>query len=44
MDNSIVAVMYNANAAATYIVSIGGKKVQFAMPSQGWATIYMPPG
>ena len=23
-------------------VAIGGKKVQFAMPAQGWATVYMP--
>jgi glucosylceramidase len=43
-DGSIVAVMYNTNtAAATYIVAIAGKKVQFAMPGQGWATVYMPP-
>jgi len=39
-DGSIVAVMYNAGAAApNYIVQIAGKKLQFSMPATGWATV-----
>ena len=38
-DNSIVAVVYNSGAAKTSIVTIGGTKYQFSMPSNGWATI-----
>jgi hypothetical protein len=35
--------MYNSGSAnANYVVSIGGKKLQFAMPS-GWATIRITP-
>jgi glucosylceramidase len=42
-DGSLVAVMYNSAAAkSTYTVKIGGKMLQFAMPSQGWATVYVP--
>jgi glucosylceramidase len=41
-DGSLVTVMYNSGSAMTYTVAIGGKKVQFAMPAQGWATVYMP--
>ena len=26
----------------TYMVAIGGKTMQFAMPAQGWATVYVP--
>jgi hypothetical protein len=33
-----VAVIY-ANAAKTITVSIKGKKLQFQMPGQGWATL-----
>jgi O-glycosyl hydrolase len=43
-DGSLVAVMYNSGSAATFTVAIGGKNVQFAMPAQGWATVYMPAG
>jgi glucosylceramidase len=43
-DGSIVAVMFNASAAsASYVVAIGGKKFQFAMPSNGWATLKYKP-
>jgi len=43
-DGSIVAVMYNSGAANnSYVVSIGGKKLQFAMPGSGWATIKFKP-
>jgi len=38
-DGSIVAVMYNAGAAKTTTVAIAGKKLQFAMPGTGWATV-----
>jgi glucosylceramidase len=38
-DGSIVAVMYNSGAASSYIVQIAGKKLQFSMPSNGWATV-----
>jgi glucosylceramidase len=43
-DGSLVAVMYNSGgASSSYVVSIGGKKLQFAMPGSGWATIkYVP--
>ena len=38
-DGSIVAVMYNAGAAKTTTVALAGKKLQFAMPGNGWATV-----
>ena len=39
-DGSIIVVMYNSGSANNaYTVSIGGKKLQFAMPSAGWATV-----
>jgi glucosylceramidase len=43
-DGSLVAIMYNSGAANNnYVVSIGGKALQFAMPASGWATIrYVP--
>jgi len=43
-DGSIVAVMFNSGAANnSYVVAIGGKKLQFAMPATGWATIKYRP-
>ena len=43
-DGSIVAVMYNSGSAnSSYVVSIGGKKFQFAMPGSGWATVKYKP-
>jgi glucosylceramidase len=43
-DGSIVAVMYNSGAAnSAYVVSIAGKKLAFAMPSAGWATVKYGP-
>jgi glucosylceramidase len=43
-DGSLVAVMYNSGAAnSNYVVSIGGKKFQFAMPANGWATAKYKP-
>ena len=42
-DGSIVTVMYNSGAASTYTLAVGGKKLQFAMPANGWATVsYVP--
>jgi glucosylceramidase len=39
-DGHIVAVMYNSGSAnSNYVVSIGGQKLQFSMPAQGWATV-----
>jgi glucosylceramidase len=43
-DGSLVAVMYNSGAAnPNYVVAIGGKKLQFAMPADGWATVKVKP-
>src|SRR3569623_576635 len=43
-DGSLVAAMYNSGSAnSNFIVSIGGKKAQFAMPAQGWATVKYTP-
>jgi glucosylceramidase len=38
-DGSIVVVLFNAGAAKTMTVAAAGKKLQFAMPSNGWATV-----
>ncbi|HYQ01898.1 MAG TPA: glycoside hydrolase family 30 beta sandwich domain-containing protein [Polyangiaceae bacterium] len=38
-NGSIVTVLYNSGAAKSYLVAVGGKKLQFQMPSAGWATI-----
>ena len=38
-DGTFVAVVYNAGAARNYIVSVAGKRQQFMMPANGWATI-----
>ena len=38
-DGTIVAVVYNSGAAKETIVAMGGKKLQFAMPANGWATV-----
>jgi glucosylceramidase len=43
-DGSLVAVLFNSGAAnANYVVAIGGKKLQFAMPGNGWATVNYKP-
>lgn len=43
-DGSLVAVMFNSGSANnSYVVSIGGKKLQFAMPNNGWATVKYKP-
>jgi glucosylceramidase len=39
-DGSLIAVIFNAGSAkASYTVSIGGRRVQLAMPASGWATV-----
>ncbi len=38
-DGTVVAVMYNSGGAKKSIVSIGGKKLSFDMPGNGWATV-----
>jgi YD repeat-containing protein len=38
-DGTIVAVAYDSGAAKTSIVAIGEKKLQFALPSNEWATV-----
>ena len=38
-DGSIVAVLYNSGAARTMTVALAGKKLQLAMPGNGWATV-----
>jgi O-glycosyl hydrolase len=43
-DGSLVAIAYNSAAAKSdFVVAIGGKKVQFAMPGNGWATVKVTP-
>jgi glucosylceramidase len=43
-DGSIVAVMFNSGGAnANYVVALGGKRFQFAMPGAGWATVKYKP-
>jgi glucosylceramidase len=42
-DGSIITVIYNSGAAKTATVAVGGKKLQFSMPANGWATVnYVP--
>ncbi len=41
-DDSLVAVMHSTSANASYVVAIGGKKLQFSMPV-GWATVKYKP-
>jgi glucosylceramidase len=41
-DGSLVAIMYSGSANSKYTVAIGGKKLQFNMPS-GWATLKIKP-
>jgi glucosylceramidase len=43
-DGSLVAIMFNSGGANNnYVVAIGGKKLQFAMPGSGWATVKYKP-
>jgi glucosylceramidase len=38
-DGSVVTVMFNSGAAKTATVAAAGKKLQFAMPANGWSTV-----
>jgi glucosylceramidase len=38
-DGTVVVAMFNAGPATTATVAIAGKKLQFAMPGNGWATV-----
>jgi len=38
-DGGTVAVLYNGAAARTMTIAAGGKKLRFAMPGNGWATV-----
>jgi glucosylceramidase len=38
-DGSVVAVMFNAGSAKTVTVALAGRKLQFAMLGNGWATV-----
>ena len=38
-DGSLVAVMHNAGSAEMMTVALAGKKLEFAMPGDGWATV-----
>jgi glucosylceramidase len=38
-DGTIVAVVYSTTAKTNYIISMAGKKLQFSMPANGWATV-----
>jgi glucosylceramidase len=38
-DGSLVAVIHNTGSARTMTVALGGNKLQFAMPGDGWATV-----
>ncbi len=39
-DGSVVAVLYNSGSAKTMTVATASTKLQFAMPSNGWATVF----
>jgi glucosylceramidase len=38
-DGSVVAVLYNAGSTRTLTVAMAGRKLQLAMPGNGWATV-----
>jgi glucosylceramidase len=38
-DGSLVAVLHNAGSAQMTTVALAGKKLRFAMPADGWATV-----
>ncbi len=38
-DGTIVVVVHNAGGARTETVAVAGRKLQFAMPAAGWATL-----
>ncbi len=40
-DGSVVTVLYNSGAAKSLRVAVNGRSLRFAMPGNGWATIYL---
>jgi glucosylceramidase len=42
-DGSLVAVVFSDAAKSDYTVAIGGKKLTFAIPAGGWATVKYTP-
>jgi glucosylceramidase len=42
-DGSLVAVVFSTAAKSDYTVAIGGKKLAFAIPAGGWATVKYKP-
>lgn len=42
-DGSLVTVVYSRMGKSDYTVAIGGKKLQFAIPAGGWATVKYKP-
>ena len=43
VQRTFIAVMRNGGAARTLTVAARGKKVQLAMPADGWATVVVSP-
>jgi glucosylceramidase len=41
-DGSVVTVVYNSGSARMMTVATAGQTLQFAMPSNGWATVVSP--
>ena len=42
-DGGLVTVMYNAGKAKKTVVLVGGKRLQFDLPGNGWATVNCGP-
>jgi len=42
-DGSLVTVVFSSAGKADYVVAIGGKKLRFAIPAGGWATLKYTP-
>lgn len=42
-DGSLVAVIFSSGAKSNFVVAIGGKQLQFAIPAGGWATVKYTP-
>jgi len=38
-----MTVVFNSAGKADYVVAIGGKKLRFAIPAGGWATLKYTP-
>jgi glucosylceramidase len=38
-DGSITTIIFNSEAAKTLTVAVGGRKLQFQIPGDGWATL-----